>query len=459
MLQRIKRLVARPARADVVVVGAGLAGLTAARTLAARGLRVTVLEARDRVGGRTLSHPLLGDQVDLGGQWVGPGQRRVLALARELGVATFPQFHQGKKVLMLGGRRRLYPRTVPALPALGLLSLQLAISRLDWLARQVPLDQPANARKAAAWDALTVGDWLARHVRRDDARAIVRIAVNAIFAAEPEDLSLLFFLFYLRSGGGLMRLSEVRGGAQQDRLVGGAQQLAQRLAEQLGRRVVLGSPVTAIEQGDRAVTLITPAARYRARAAIVAIPPTLAGAIRYSPALPPARAALTERMPMGQVIKCIVAYERPFWRADGLSGEALCDDGPVRLVYDDSPHAGERGALVAFILGAPAKEWGARTRAERARAVCDQLAQLFGAQAAQPLAYLEQNWPAEPWSKGCYVGILPPGALTSYGAALREPAGLIFWAGTETAQVWNGYMDGAIESGERAAREVLERLA
>ena len=163
-------------------------------------------------------------------------------------------------------------------------------------------------------------------------------------------------------------------------------------------------------------------------------------------------------MPMGQVIKCVVAYERPFWRAEGLSGEALCDDGPVRLVYDDSPPEGERGALVVFILGAAAKEWGARTRAERARAVCAELERCFGPQASQPLAYLEQNWPAEPWSKGCYVGICPPGALTSYGAALREPVGLIHWAGTETARVWNGYMDGAIESGERAAREVLERL-
>ena len=280
MIKRFKRLLARPIRADVVVVGAGLAGLTAARTLASRGLRIVVLEARERVGGRTLSHPLLGDQVDLGAQWVGPTQGRVLALARELGVATFPQFHAGNKVLLLGGRRSLYPRTVPSLPLLGLLSLQLAISRLDWLARQVPLERPYAARKAAAWDKLSVADWLARHVRRDDARAILRIAVNAIFAAEPEDLSLLFFLFYLRSGGGLIKLSEVRGGAQQDRLAGGAQQLAQRLAEALGERVMLGSPVTAIEQNDHAVTVSTPGARYQARAAIVALPPALAGAIR-----------------------------------------------------------------------------------------------------------------------------------------------------------------------------------
>ena len=214
MLQAIRRRLGGARTADVVVVGAGLAGLVAARELVAQGLRVLVLEARSRVGGRTLSHALLGDPVDLGAQWVGPTQRRVLALARELGVATFPQFHKGRKVLMIGGQRSTYRNTIPSLPLLGLAELQLAISRIDWLARQVPRDDPAAARRAAEWDAATVAEWLARHVRRADARAVLRIAVNAIFAAEPEQLSLLFFLFYVRSGGGLMRLSEIKNGAQ-----------------------------------------------------------------------------------------------------------------------------------------------------------------------------------------------------------------------------------------------------
>lgn len=458
MLQTIRRRLGRARDADVVVVGAGLAGLVAARDLVGQGARVVVLEARDRVGGRTLSHALLGDQIDLGAQWVGPTQRRVLELARELGVPTFPQFHAGQKVLTLGGRRSTYRNTIPSLPLLGLAELQLAISRIDWMARQVPRDNPAAARRAAAWDAATVAEWLGRNVRRADARAVLRIAINAIFAAEPEELSLLFFLFYVRSGGGLMRLSEIKNGAQQDRLRGGAQQLALRLAARLGDRVVLNSPVTAIEHGARGVLVRAGGERYRASAAIVAIPPALAGAIRFRPALPPARAELARAMPMGKVIKCVLAYPRPFWRDAGLSGEALCDDGPVRLVFDDSPADAAHGALVAFILGEAAREWGQRSRAERARAVCDQLAAFFGPQAAAPAAYLEQDWAREPWSKGCYVGILPPGALTRYGAALREPVGPIHWAGTETAVMWNGYMDGAIESGERAAREVLGRI-
>lgn len=458
MIRAIRQRLAGKRSADVLVVGAGLAGLYAARELARQGMNVYVLEARDRVGGRTLSHPLLNDTIDLGAQWVGPTQHRVLALARELGIATCPQAHRGKNVLLLGGQRGTYRGTIPALPLAGLAQLQLAIMQIDRLARTVPLDDPASAPRAAEWDALTVGEWLGTKVRRADARAVLRIAVNAIFAAEPEELSFLFFLFYVHSGGGLMSLSEIKRGAQQDRLVGGAQQLSQRMAAQLGERVVLNAPVTAIDYGKQGVTVSTAIGRYHARLAIVAIPPTIAGEINYSPALPHPRQQLTAAMPMGRVIKCLLAYQRPFWRTSGFSGTALCDDGPVRMVFDDSPPTGEHGALVAFILGSAADTWAERPRAERARVVCEQLVRCFGPQAAQPAAYLDQSWASEQWSAGCYVGVLPPGALTRHGDALRAPVGPIIWAGTETAQVWNGYMDGAIESGERAAREALARL-
>ena len=458
MLRMIRRRLGRERTADVIVVGAGLAGLVAARELAARGVDVRVLEARDRVGGRTLSHPLLGESVDLGAQWVGPTQRRVLALARELGVEIFPQAHRGKNVLLLGGRRGIYRGTIPSLPLAGLAALQLAIMRIDRLARTVPLDDPATARRAVEWDVQTAGDWLLRHVRRDDARAVLRMAINAIFAAEPEELSLLFFLFYVHSGGGLMSLSEIKRGAQQDRLVGGTQQLSERMAAQLGERVVLNSPVTAIAHDAKGASVQSGSGRYWARAVIVALPPILAGAIHYAPALPRSRQQITAAMPMGRVIKCILAYPTPFWRAAGFAGTALSDTGPLRMVFDDSPHEGETGALVGFILGADADEWGDQPRAERARAVCDQLVEFFGPQAGTPAAYLEQNWADEAWSAGCYVGVLPPGALTRYGDALRQPVGPLIWAGTETAEVWNGYMDGAIESGERAAREALARV-
>jgi monoamine oxidase len=421
---------------DVAIVGAGLAGL----------------------GGRTLTRTLGRDDVDLGAQWIGPTQDHVAALVREFGLATFPQYTRGRKVLAIGGRVSTYRGTIPSLPLLSLADLQLAITRLERLARRVPLDRPALARRAGDWDALTVADWQRGALRSADARTVLDGAVRAIFAAEPAELSFLFFLFYLRSGGGLMRLAEVKNGAQQDRIAGGTQQLALRLAEQPGVRVQLAAPVHAIAQDEAGVTVRTDAGEVRARYAIVAAPPALAGTIDYTPALPADRADLHGRMPMGSAIKCVLAYRRPFWRDAGFSGEILSDTGAIRLAFDDSPHDASQGALVVFLLGDSARTWSERTPAERARAICGELARYLGPQAAHPIAYADQDWTREAWSRGCYTGIMAPGVMTAVGHALREPAGRIHWAGTETAQRWAGYMDGAIESGERAAAEVAARL-
>jgi monoamine oxidase len=446
---------ANPRSSDIVVVGAGLAGLTAAHRLAVAGAKVVVLEARGRVGGRTLSHALLDDTVDLGGQWLGPTQQRALALAHELGVQTFPQFDTGRKIMALGDRVRTYRGTIPAMALSELVELQAAITRADLMMLQVPPGRPWEARRAGVWDTQTVADWLARHVRGVDARASLVGAVRAVFAAEPHELSLLFFLAYLRSGGGLMQLVRIKRGAQQDRLAGGAQQLALRVAERLEGRIVLDAPALAVRQSRAGVVIETPRGPFRAGRAIIAVPPAVAEQIRFTPSLPPRRAELHGRMPMGAVIKCIVAYAEPFWRTAGLSGEVLSDSQPAQLVFDDSPHDGRFGALVAFILGDAARAWSRTSRAARALALCDQLVRWFGPRAAHPLAYLDHDWTGEPWSRGCYVGIMPPGALGDAGAALRRPCGLLHWAGTETAVTWNGYMDGAIESGERAAAEVL----
>lgn len=443
---------------DVIVVGAGLAGLYAARTLAAAGISARLLEARDRVGGRTLSQPLGHDVIDLGAQWVGPTQDRIRRLADELGMRTFPQYSQGRKWLDIGGRLSSYTGTIPSLPLFSLLDLQWAITRLERLARKIPFDHPDQAGGAAGWDAITVEDWKQQRVFTDSARAVLDGAVRAIFAAEPADISFLYFLHYLRSGGGLLRLAEIKNGAQQDRFVGGAQQLSQCMADMLDEPVILNAPVRAITQDDTGVIVQSDAGQFHARYAIVAIPPILAAEIVYQPALPAARQQVGERMPMGSVIKCILAYERPFWRDAGFSGEVLSDGDPVRLVFDDSPADSSQGALVGFLLGDSARRWSQHPQAERAHAVQSYLARLFGPQAAQPIAYADQDWPAETWSRGCYVGLMQPGTLTAYGQALRPPVGRIHWAGTETASRWIGYMDGALESGERAAHEIQTRL-
>jgi monoamine oxidase len=445
---------------DVIVIGAGLAGLTAARLVAGAGRRVLVLEARDRVGGRTLSHKTAsGDVIDLGAQWIGPTQDRMAALAKELGAATFRQYSTGTKLLSLGGKISTYKKSIPSLPLLSLLSLDRTIRTLTELCREVPLAAPHTAARAAEWDGMTVETWKRENVSTWRTRAVIDIAVRAIFAAEPSEISFLHFLFYLHSGGGLLRLTEIENGAQETRFRAGSQAIAIKMAEALGDRVILGAPVRAIRAQEGSVVVRSDAGEHRAARVIVAIPPALAGRIDYDPPMPGARDQLTQRMPLGSVVKCVAIYDRPFWREKGLSGEAITDEGAVKLVFDDSPEDGSHGALLGFMLGADARSWGDRSDAERREAALGSFARLFGPEAARPAEYIDKSWASEVWSRGCFAGVLPPGALTTLGTALREPVGPIHWAGTETATVWNGYMEGAVESGERAAHEVIEALS
>jgi monoamine oxidase len=443
---------------DVVVVGGGLAGLRAAGLLAGVGARVVVLEARDRVGGRTLSQPLGGGTIDLGGQWIGPRQTRIAGLARELGVPTFRQYAQGRKILALGGGMASYRGTIPSIPLLSALDLHLLIGRLEWLCRRVPLERPYEAARAAERDGWTLEDWARRRVRTPEARGVFEGAVRAIFACEPDEISFLHFLSFLNAGGGLLQLAKTRGGAQQLRFVEGAQTISRRLAARLGDRVVLGAPVHAIEQDDDGVTVRGAFRSYRASHVVVAAPPRLAGRIAYRPALPPARTRLMREVRMGSVIKAVVAYDRPFWREGGFSGEVVSDGETVRLAFDASPEDGSPGALVAFILGSAARTWSGSDPDARRRAVLADLTRFFGRPAGRPRGYVDQDWTVDEWSGGCYSGLLPPGALTGCGQALRAPIGRIHWAGTETAVRSYGYMDGAVESGERAAAEVAARL-
>jgi monoamine oxidase len=444
---------------DAVVVGAGISGLTAARALVARGLSVEVLEARERVGGRTLSTDLDGARIDLGGQWIGPGQKRVAALAAELGLRTFAQWSRGKKLQDFGGELQRYGGFVPWFGLFGLADAGLGLAKLEWLSRRVPLDDPTRAARAAAWDAQSVEDWLDRALSTQGARAGLRLATQMIFCVEPRELSFLYFLYYLHSGQGFVRLSSIRGGAQQDRFFDGAQALSLRMAEALGERVRLGAPVRAIAQREDGVTVTHARGESQARFVILAIPPLLHERIGFSPELPEARRELSRNMPMGSVIKCVIAYERPFWREAGLSGEVLSDAGPLRAVFDDSSHDGTHAALVGFIVGDAARQLHEQPAAARRDAVVTQLVRLFGDKAARPRAYVDQDWIAEEWSRGCYVGVMGPGVWTRWGSALRRPIGRIHFAGTETAREWCGYFDGAIEAGQRAADEVAVRTS
>jgi len=426
------------------------------RDLLAAGLSVLVLEARDRVGGRILNHTLeSGAVVEVGGQWVGPTQDRVLALAEELGVGLFPTYVEGEHFLAVGGAVKRYGGDDFALPNDALADVAEMQQRLERMAGEVPLDEPWRAAEAAAWDAQTVDAWLVANSKTEAGLGYWRTLVPALFSAEASEMSLLHFLFYCRSGGAIDRLIATHGGAQESRLAGGSQQLALQLADRLGDVVRLGVPVTSIRQDDGGVEVMHDDGLVKAGRAIVALPPTLAARIRYSPALPPLRDQLTQQMPMGYVTKVQLAYPEPFWRAEGLSGNTFSLDDEVSVTFDNSPPDLSCGVLLGLVEGGNARLAGKLAPEQRKELILSVFAKFFGPRAADPDEYVERDWAAEEWSRGCYGGRLGTGVWTGYGEALREPVGRIYWAGTETSEIWNGYMDGAVRSGERAAREVL----
>ena len=447
-------------RTDVVVVGAGIAGLVCAKRLAAAGADVVVLEARDRVGGRTLNHTLAcGGTVELGGQWVGPHQVAVLSLLDELGLETFPTYDIGDNMFEHAGALRRYAGSTPSLTPLILADIGVAMWRLDRMARTVPLDAPWSAAKASAWDGQTVAAWLSRQVASAAAKEYFRLLCEAVWAADPEDVSLLHFLFYVHSAGGIERLISTDGGAQQMRIVGGSQQISSRLAADLDARVLLGTRVHGIVRHlAGGVTVRADNGDWPADAVVVALPPPLAGRLHYEPALPADRDQLTQRTPQGSVVKCMAAYSSPFWRDAGLSGQVTSTAGPVKVVFDNSPHDSPSGVLVAFLEGRQARMISGASPPERRTVVLDCLIRFFGDQAGEPTEYVDLVWADEPYTRGCYGAFLPPNTWTSFGQAMRRPIGDIHWASSETALQWSGYMDGAVSSGQRAAEQVLASL-
>jgi monoamine oxidase len=445
--------------ADVLIVGAGLAGLVAARDLSAAGREVIVLEARDRVGGRTLNVEIGdGKVVEIGGQWVGPTQEKALALARELGVETFPTYASGDNLVELDGNVRRYRGAIPRINPAILADVGQAQLRLDRMARRVPTDAPWRAPRAEEWDGQTAWTWIRRNTVSRGARALFQLGIEAVWAVHPADVSLLHVLFYTHAAGNFDALIGTEGGAQQDRFVGGSQELALRLAAALGERIRLSAPVRRIEQNGDAVRALTDDARFAGRAVVVAIPPALCARISYDPPMPALRDQLTQRMAQGSVVKCMALYDEPFWRADGLSGEVTSVDGPVKVMFDNSPPDAAPGVLLGFLEGRQARELAQWSPEARRQAVVGCFARLFGQRAAKPERYLEQLWAAEEWTRGCYGCVMPPGGWVSFGPALRAPVGRIHWAGAETATTWNGYMDGAARSGEAAAEAVLAQL-
>ncbi|MEU0114859.1 FAD-dependent oxidoreductase [Streptomyces bobili] len=455
---------------DVVIVGGGLAGLTAARDLVAAGRTVAVLEARDRVGGRVLGLTLPnGGVTEGGGEFIGPTQDRIKALADSLGVATFATYNTGKNLLYKDGKKSAYATdgllgSVPPVDAAGLANAAIVQASLDDMAKQVPVDAPWKAAKAAEWDRQTFESWLRANAVIPSAKFLLDVACTSIFSAEPRELSLLFVLFYIAAAGNeqtpgtLERLTETANGAQELRFVGGSQLVPIKLAATLGDRVVLNAPVRTITRSGSSYVVTADGVTVTAKRVVVAVPPPLAARISYDPLLPAGRDQLTQRLPMASVGKAIAIYDTPFWRADGLNGQVVSDTGAVSSTFDNSPPDASYGALMGFIEADKMRALDAAPADTVKAAVLADLATYFGDRAKTPTSFVLQRWNNEAYTRGGPVSIAAPGVLTQYGPALRAPVGGIHWAGTETSIHWMGFMDGAVRSGERVAKEVLAEL-
>ena len=452
---------ANPLKAvDVIVVGAGLAGLSAARTLIEAGLTAVVLEARDRVGGRTLAQPLENGVFDMGGQFVGPKQERIKEVAKEFGVELMPMYATGRKIQDFCGHKSTYWTPFPIcslwkpFPFWNLVNLGISMARFEVQRRLIPLDSPWNTPWSKKWDSTSIDAWKTSNpIRPCQVGGMLDSILRPGFGSEASEVSVLNFLFFLQSAGGL--LGALRG--QTYRFVYGSQQLSIKLAERLAGRVHLNSPVSTIEQNETGVRVHSNGQVWEGRYVIVTVPVPLIAHIRFDPPLPGLRVGLIERIPMGSEVKVFATYDRPFWRDDGFSGEVVSDGDPVSVVFDNSMPNGGQAALLALIGGKNAHTWNLRPKEERREAVLRNFVRWFGPKAAAPTNYIEYDWRTEEWTRGCPLAVMTPGAWLHFGQALRDPVNRIFWAGSELAEEWCTYMNGAITSGEKTARNILAR--
>lgn len=447
--------------ADVVVVGAGLSGLYAARELKKAGLQPLVLEADERTGGRILTEsPIDGIPLELGAQWIGDTHHRMFRLAAELGVETYTQYDSGETKYELCGSGVLGQVEFHAAYGPDVAAVNEVLTRLDALAATVPADAPWKAERAAEWDAITAGAWYDAQGLTPVGRALLKICTVGILAVPTVEVSFLHLLFTVATCGvGAALFSEAEGGAQTTRFVGGTARIPDLLAAQVAEHLVLDAPVQTIEHTDSGVLVgCRGGGQYRARRVIVAIAPTLAGRILYDPPLPGVRDQLTQRMPLGSAMKAFFVYDEPFWRADGFNGQFISDVGPARMSNDTCIPGRDEGVLLAFLEGEQARVANSWTEAQRRDALTEQMVRVFGSKAANPLAYVDGEWSNRQWTRGCYNANKGPLVWTTFGHTLTPPIGTIHWASTDTATSWSAYMEGAVDAAERAVAEVVAAL-
>lgn len=437
---------------DILIVGAGFAGIAAAKKLQAANKDFVLIEARDRIGGRTLTETLeCGVTVDLGAKWAGPTQHLLWEWIRETETEFYETYDSGKNLLKFGDKISSYTGVIPKIDPISLVDLGIAIEKINKLSKGISLESPWNHPKAKEYDSMTLATWMDKNIWTKKARHLFEIGIQTVFAAEASEISLLFALFYFQSGDNMDTLISIKNGAQQTILKGGMQGLAKKIAAPWIDKILFNQALGKISQHETGLIAETDHLKIEAKKCILALAPALMHQIQFEPALPQQKAQLYQRMPMGAAMKCYCIYPTPFWRDLGLSGQIVSDQFPVKVTFDVGHSAADKGVMLVFVEGNDARNFIDLAPKVREKWVLDRLVKVFGEQAAHPLEYIDKCWTEEEFSRGCYTGLMGPNTMTQFGQHLRTPFMHLHFAGTETATRWNGYLDGAISSGYREA--------
>ncbi len=441
---------------DIVIIGAGVSGLTAATELRKAGLTVAVLEARDRVGGRLWTDDVEGAMLEIGGQWVSPDQDALKETIAELGLETFARYRTGENVYINGqGERTLFEGEIFPVSTETEGEILRLITLLDGLVAQTDPDRPWTHPRAKELDEISFGAWLEGETDDQEARDNIGMYIAGAMLTKPAyAFSTLQALLMAASAGSFSNLVDADF-ILDERVIGGLQQVPILLAERLGDDVHLGQAVRTLRWSERGVVAVTDDLEVHARRVIVAVPPVLYSRISFEPALPRRQQQLHQHLSMGFVIKVHAVYETPFWREDGLSGTAFSPYELVHEAYDNTNFGDSRGTFVGFVSDEAADEVFMLTPEERKTRILTSLSHYFGEKALSPVVYYESDWGTEEWTRGAYAASFDLGGLARYGADLRTPVGPISFSCSDLAGKGYQHVDGAIRMGRETAAAIV----